>query len=164
MRILALLSGLMAVSPAIAGTNPAGPELWQEQLYRALVRQEVVSPDTKLITASYVCTLRVGKADWRVINVVEHVPGAQVPRGHNQIVLMRRDLSVVRRFDYADQYPMACHGASLYLHGDYGFDNSPPYGNMVTFDTSGDVTVSATEAKDLPIPLTSERRTYRLPR
>lgn len=139
------------------------PEAWQERWYDALVRQAVISPDTKLVTLSFVCTLDVDGHDWRVLDVVEHVPGAMVPRGHNQIVLLDRHHRVVRALDYADEHPMACRGATLYVHGDYGVDDAGPYGNTLTFDAAGGIVVTSTEANDLPIPLTRARAGFRDP-
>ncbi len=136
---------------------------WQQRIFTALIRQNVISPDTRLVSLKPVCTLAVGGRDWQVIDVIEHLPGDQSPRGHNPIVLLDRALRVVRALDYASQYPMACVGSRLYLFGDYGVDNSAPYGNVLDFHPDGEIVVTHVEANDLPIPLTEQRRTFRLP-
>jgi hypothetical protein len=137
-------------------------EVTQQQLYVALKAQGVISSETKLILASPVCTLTVGRRLLRVINVVEHVPGAQVPRARNQIVLLDPRLKLVRRLDYADQRPLACRGPRLFVWGDYGVNNAAPYGNVLEFRANGDIAVSSVDANDLPIPLTRNRPAYRL--
>ncbi|MFT3968458.1 MAG: hypothetical protein QM690_21525 [Sphingobium sp.] len=136
---------------------------WQQRTFTALARQNVISPYTKLVSLKPVCTLAVGGKDWQVIDLIEHVPGDQSPRGRNRIVLLDRALKLVHALDYTSQYPMACVGSRLYVFGDYGVDNSPPYGNVLDFSPDGEIAVTNIEANDLPIPLTGQRRTFRLP-
>lgn len=158
--ILALLFvvGSAMTPPALAGDI----EAWQERLFVALKRQHILSAGLRLVTADYVCTLRVGAADWRVINTVEHAQNAEVPRAYNQIVILDRRLKLIRSLPYAGQRPLFCRGARLFVFGDYGIDNTEPYGNTLTFHRNGAIGVSETDVNALPIEPTGKRRTYRV--
>jgi hypothetical protein len=149
---------LLAVAPARAEDIAA----WQERLFSALASQGVISGATQLVSANYVCTLIIGGDAWSVVNTIEYVRGAEAPRAHNQIVVLDRNLKLVRNFDYADQTPLFCRGASLFLHGDYGVDNAAPYGNTLTFTRDLNIKVSHTDVNALPIESTSQRRAYLL--
>lgn len=155
---------LAALALALPATAPAQTiAQWQERIFAALVRQGVVSRERRLVSLKPVCTLSVGGKDWLVIDLAEHVPGARVPRGRNSIVVLDRAFKVIRNLDYFDEYPMACVGSRLFVHGDFGVDNTAPYGNVLDFQPDGEVVVTRIEANDLPIPLTGRRRTFRLP-
>jgi hypothetical protein len=134
----------------------------QEQLFRALKAQRLVSGETLLVRMSFICELTVGAKTWRVVDTVELTPGAGVPRANNQILLLDDRLKLVKAFDYATEQPHFCRGNRLFLRGKYGVGNEEPYGNTLEFSANGDVSVSNTTNEALPVPPTSERDTFQL--
>jgi hypothetical protein len=136
--------------------------LLQEKLFSSLKSQNAISPERRLVSATYVCALQFGNRSWPVVNTIEQVPGAQVPRGYNQIVVLDGNLNVFKIIPYDTQYPMFCSGARLFVSGDLGIDNTAPYGNTLTFDANGNVDVTSTDANELPIEPTGQRSTYLL--
>lgn len=153
---------------SIQNTIPAeGPRdqfhMLQERLYAALKAQHALSPERRLVSAAYVCSLQFDGRSWPVINTVEQVRGAQVPRGVNQIVVLVDNLNVFKIIPYDDQSPAFCKGASLYVNGnDLSIDNTAPYGNVLTFYASGAIDVTSVDPNELPIPTTGEREQYLL--
>jgi hypothetical protein len=153
----------VALGLATLGVSQARADefsLMQERLFSALKNQGVVSRETQLITAQYVCTLVVGGEAWSVVNTIEYIRGAQVPRARNQIVILDSNLKPVRTFSYADQYPLFCRSNSLYLHGDFSINNVEPFGNTLTFDRNREVKVTSTDINALPIEPTAGRASY----
>jgi hypothetical protein len=160
--IRACIAALVVASAAVPALAADPWAVTQESLYASLKRQKALSPDRKLVGLYYVCSLEVGRESWAVINVVENVPGAEVPRGFSQIMVLDAHRVVLKKLPYATEYPMFCEGNTLFVHGDLTVEGTFPAGNALTFTSRNNVSVAHIEANDLPVPRTANRQIYKL--
>lgn len=138
------------------------PATWAQRLYLAVKSQGAVSAETQLVNLTYVCSLLVGKSRWSVVNTVEFIPGANLPRAKNQIVLLDPALKVVKTLSYAKQEPLFCRDATLFLRAPYALNNEQPEGNALIFAPNGDVSVTNVDPNRLPVPATKMRRDFNM--
>jgi hypothetical protein len=155
-----LLLMLLLACTWVAPVRAADFDAAQEALYAAMKRQKAIDPELRLVTLRYVCSLEYAKRRWPVVDSVEQVRGAVVPRAFNRILVLDQKLKLRKIVPYADQTPRFCKGNQLFVQGELGIDNAAPYGNVLSFSDNGDVSVSKIDVNDLPIPLTGDRKTY----
>lgn len=152
--LLLLLSGLLAAS-----ASAQGPPLTRSSIYRALESQKIFDADRQLAHFSHVCSLRIGGANYPVVDIRELVPGAATPRGVNRIIVVNPRLAPVRQISYTTQRPLFCAGNRLFVYGDLEVDNSMPEGNVLTFTDGGKkVQLSRVEANEYPLHVAKERK------
>ena len=120
-------------------------------LYEALVKQNVFNQHRKLIKFSHLCTLVIENERYPVVDIVEHVKGAQVPRSALQVVVLDASLKVVNKISYHTAVPLYCHKNQLLWSGLQMIDNLYPEGNVFTFsDKAKKVAVSEMNPNNLP--------------
>jgi hypothetical protein len=151
-----------------AGFARSSPvELWQETLFAALKAQHLVDPDRQLLQIHYVCTMKVARSPWAVVDMFEitHNPGETSPKGVNTILVLDQQFHVIRKMTRpSDARPLFCRGNTLYLDADdFDADNGDNPGNAIAFQPDHLVHVSVRDRAALPVPLTSRRHHYRLP-
>jgi hypothetical protein len=153
---------LMILALGCTGSRAEPLSDLQQRLYTALKRNGAISPDTRLVALGYVCSLSFGGKSWPVVNTIEHVRGAQVPRALNRIVILDTQLNVVRKVSYADQHPLFCKGNRLFLNGELAIDNVEPRGNVLVFSGTAEVVMETIEPNELPVEPTGQRKTFEM--
>lgn len=129
-------------------------EKYRQKIFFALLKQELISPESALINFSHVCNLETGKNTFLVINIFEFIKSPYSDRGYNRIILLDNSLKEVNTITIFADSSLFCDGNKLYLHNSkMGFDankvsdNSKPIANSdntIFFDDTGRVNSSQT--------------------
>ncbi len=124
-------------------------------IYHALKIQNVFNKDRKLVHLTHACNLVIDNTIFHVTNIIEHVVGAQAPRGIARIFVLDSELTLKKQIAYDGvSYPLYCKDNNLYLFGYITIDGLLPEGNVLSFSNEGtNVTVKAIETNDFPSQL-----------
>ncbi len=150
---MSFLSCSVPAGLAVLLSVPASAaELTRTSMVAALATDHVFS-GREVVRVVHVCNVEIGTAEYPVIDLVEQVRGAQVPRGDRRIVILEPNLKLRRALSYdPPAQPLFCSGATLYLSAPTTVDNFVPDGNALTFDKSGSISVTTIEPNDYPAP------------
>jgi hypothetical protein len=141
-------------------TAPAGKEITSEtvnlkdrqHIYKALTEQNLLNKHRQLVHMVHVCNLVIENKTYPVVEVREHVRGAQVPRGVLHVFILDSSLKYVNKINHdISAVPLYCKNNQLYWFGYVMVDGYLPEGNIVTFTEGGKkMKVSAIESNDFP--------------
>ena len=128
----------------------------RELIYNELSEQNVLEKERKLVHFAHVCNLIIDNALYPVINLIEHVPGAKVPRGVARLLVLDSNLMLAKEISHdGSSKPLFCENDQLFLHGFLAIDGLEPEGNVLTFsDKAQNVIVTNIEANDFPKQVT----------
>lgn len=131
----------------------ANLEASHQALIAALRQDHVLVPGRLLLRVNYVCSVKLGKAEYPIAEVLEQVPAAMEPRGVGRVILLSPQLKSIWQAQLFQARPLFCKGNSLYFSGDVrGADGSS--GNKVTFLFGGEAaTITKVNPLKLPAPL-----------
>jgi hypothetical protein len=108
-------------------------------------------PDRQVTHVSHVCSLRLDRQWFPVLDIQEIVKGEVVPRGANSIVVLDSEFKLTMRLPYATERPLFCHDNRLYVWGDLQVEETASEGNELTFtEHARHLTVRHVEANDVP--------------
>jgi hypothetical protein len=131
MRAAAAAAVLLAA--CLAAPAAASPEA-----LALLRRAGVLSPHRTVDSAREVCTLSVDGRPYRVIDLVEHVRGAQSDRGVRRAILIGPARTKVNELPYfPPAAPVSCDGNVLTFSAPVEVDNTEPEGRSVAFEHGG---------------------------
>jgi len=121
-------------------------------VFNALNKQNVFNKYRQLVHLSHVCTLIINERYFPVIDIKEHVKGAQVPRGVGHILVLDSSLNVMKKLYHdGSSTPLYCKDNKLFLYGYIDIDELAAEGNVLSFSNKGKkVVVSAMESNDFP--------------
>ena len=122
-------------------------------IFDALNQQQLLHKDRQLVRLVHLCNLIIDNKHYPVIDIKEHVKGAQVPKGIPHIVILDSSLKVTKKiFNSGPTIPLYCKDNQLFLHGYIDIDGGPSEGNVLTFSEGGlQFVVSAMEPNDFPV-------------
>jgi hypothetical protein len=137
---------LMAASPLTAQQETA-----KSALLSHLAANHIFVAGRQVLRVTYLCSVRLGSQDFPVVDIIEQVPGVQVPRGVRRVVLLSPSFALVQNIPYdPPTIPLFCIANSLYFLGDVTIDNAGGPGNQVAFLFGGQA-MQVTETT-LPVP------------
>lgn len=121
-------------------------------IFKALTNQKILTKGRKLVHLVHLCNLVIDNKIYPMVDIKEHVKGAQVPRGVNQIILFDSTLKLVKKISYdGASNPLYCKDNQLFLYGEIMIDGLMPEGNILTFSDAGKkVIVSEMADNDFP--------------
>ena len=147
-----VLCAVVVIAQVAAAAGLAEGPATRSQLFHQLLKAGVLDKDRLLVHLSRVCTLTIDRKQYPVLDVMELVPGAQVPRGVNRVVVTDSAGHPVKLIGYVNERPLFCIGPRLYVHGDLAVDGVGPEGNVLLFSQGGSV-VSAEKTDVNAFPL-----------
>jgi len=121
-------------------------------IFNALNKQNLLHKDRQLVHLVHLCNLVIDDEYYPVIDVIEHVKGAQVPRGVAHIFVLDSSLKLTKKIYYdGTSSPLYCKDNRLFLFGFLAIDGLVPEGNVLSFSNAGKkVIVSEMETNDFP--------------
>ncbi len=124
----------------------------RQRIYAELTNQKIIVGERKLVKLTHVCDLIINETHYPVINLMEHVLGAQVPRGVNRFLVLDASLQLVREISYdGSSEPLFCNENKLFLFGYLAIDGLGLEGNVISFSENAEEAVaSIVEANDFP--------------
>jgi hypothetical protein len=124
----------------------------RQRIYIALSDQNLLDNHRQLVRMVHVCNLIIENNTYPVIQIKEHVRGAKVPRGVQQVLILDSSLKYVNKIAHdITAAPLYCKDNKLYWFGYVMAGDHLPEGNVVTFTNGGKKTnVSAMESNDFP--------------
>ncbi|GAA6166528.1 hypothetical protein [Sessilibacter corallicola] len=154
-KIIALYLGITTLCLSSYGTSSIKPIKLNDRqaIYDSLEKQNILNKHRKLVHITHICNLKIDHNDYPVVNVIEHIPGAQTPRGVNRILILDSELKLKSKVDYdGSVFPLFCENNSLFLHGFITIDGLLPEGNVLTFSDQGTkILVTNIEANNFPL-------------
>lgn len=111
-----------------------------ELLWEQFRKLGFMHPDRDTVHLSHVCTLSANDRSLAVIDFREQVSGATSARGINRIVVLDTNLHHLKTIEYGNSRPLFCRKNRLYIHGDIYLDQFGSPGNVLTFDSNGNIT------------------------
>jgi hypothetical protein len=127
----------------------------RKQLAHALLEGHVLIEGRQILRLVHLCNVHIGSDYFPVVDLVEQVPGAQVPRGVRRLVLLDERLRVFSSFTYySPAEPLFCKDADVYFSGEIQLNGTNQFGNVLTFFTDGkiDTTVRKLDSNSFPAP------------
>ncbi|VAW68436.1 hypothetical protein MNBD_GAMMA10-2483 [hydrothermal vent metagenome] len=121
-------------------------------IFNALQKQKIFNKHRILVHLTHICDLIIDNRHYPVINIKEHVKGAQVPRGVGHIIVLDSSLNLIKKI-YHDgaSSPLYCKDNKLFLYGYIDIDGLAAEGNVLSFGNKGKkVVVSEMESNDFP--------------
>jgi hypothetical protein len=141
--ILAFLS--MAASPLTAQQENS-----KSALMTNLATNHVFVAGRQVLRVTYLCSVTLGNEKYPVVDIIEQVPGAQVPRGVRRVVLLSPAFALVQNIPYdPPAIPLFCEANNLYFLGDVTVDKAGGPGNHVAFLFGG----QAMQVSETPLPI-----------
>jgi len=124
----------------------------RQRIYQALLDQKLLYKERQLVRLVHVCNLNYNKKVYPVIEVKEHVRGAQVPRGILTVFILDSSLKYVNKIDYdISASPLYCKSNKLYWYGYVELGGYLPEGNVVTFTNGGkEMSVTNVDINEFP--------------
>lgn len=120
---------LMAASPLTAQQETA-----KSVLLSRLAANHIFVSGRQVLRVTYLCSVKLGSEDFPIVDIIEQVPGAEVPRGVRRVVLLSPSFALVQNIPYdPPTIPLFCKANSLYFLGDVTIDNAGGPGNQVAF-------------------------------
>ncbi len=121
-------------------------------IFNALNKQNLLHKDRHLVHLAHLCSLVIDDEYYPVIDVIEHVKGAQVPRGVAHIFVLDSSLKLTKKIYYdGTSRPLYCKNNKLFLFGFLAINGLVPEGNVLSFSHAGKkVIVSEMETNNFP--------------
>lgn len=121
-------------------------------IYNELSKKKIINSGRKLVHLVHLCNLIIDNEFYPVIDMLEHVEGAQVPRGVPHILVLNSSLELKNKIYYDGiTRPLYCKNNKLFLFGFLTIDGLDPEGNVLSFSDAGkSVIVSEMETNDFP--------------
>lgn len=110
----------------------------RKEIYQPLTAQKLLHKDRQLVRMVHVCNLIIEKRYYPVIEVKEHVRGAQIPRIVLHVLILDSSLNLVNKIYHdSGSGPLYCKDNKLYWHGFLNFDFRLTEDNITTFTEGG---------------------------
>lgn len=124
----------------------------RKTIYNALVEQVLLDRSRTLVHMVHICNLVINNQHYPVIDIIEHVKGAQVPRAVSHILILDSALKSTKKIYHdGSSRPLYCKDNQLFLLGYLAIDSLEPEGNVLSFSDAGkEVTASEMETNDFP--------------
>jgi hypothetical protein len=100
-----------------------------------LLAAGILDPNRILTHCNHVCDIRFGGRTFPVVDLIELVKNASVPRGVQRIVILDPQWKkTVKTIPYITERPLFCRGNEIFVLGDLGLsDASGDPGNVLEF-------------------------------
>jgi hypothetical protein len=156
-RFLVAFFGLIIPIVYIASSLAGEPVKLDDRMliFNELNKQNLLHKDRQLVHLVHVGNLIIDNEYYPVIDVIEYVKGAQVPRGVAHILVLDSSLKLTKKIYYdGTSSPLYCKDNKLFLYGFLAIDGLVPEGNVLSFSCAGKkVIVSEMEPNDFPVQI-----------
>jgi len=124
----------------------------RQALFSRAASAHIFDPDRAVVHAGHVCSLKIDKRWFPVLDIQELVKGVVTPRGVNTIIVLDPDFQLAMRLPYATERPLFCADNRLYVWGDLQVEAEATEGNELTFtDHAHRVVLRHIEANEVAV-------------